>query len=114
MPTPYQQLLSFVQTTYALEQAQQLLAWDQETMMPTSATSQRATQLAALEETIHLRWTSDALKQTLERVEERHLNHLETSNYQHILKKHRQKIDIPIALATDLARASGACQSVWA
>lgn len=53
--TAFEQLMAYERDTQALAQISGRLGWDQETMMPRGAASQRGTEMAALEAVLHAR-----------------------------------------------------------
>ena len=65
----YQQLEQRFAHIWALEQAQELLHWDRETLMPSGGASARGEQLAALELVVHERMTDPVLSDLLDNAE---------------------------------------------
>ncbi|MFT5870647.1 MAG: carboxypeptidase Taq, partial [Paracoccaceae bacterium] len=57
----YDELMSYQHQTEALAQVMMRLGWDQETMMPRGAATQRGEEMAALEGVLHARRTDPKL-----------------------------------------------------
>ncbi len=110
--TAYDDLLHFTRKTGALEQIHGRLGWDQETMMPKGAAAQRAEESAALEEVLHARRIDPRVGEWLEAAKP--YDAQSTSILRLIAKSYHRNLQIPTALATELARVKSLAQGEWA
>ena len=64
--TAFEELMAFSRDTEALAQIAGRLGWDQETMMPRGAATQRGDEMAAIEAVLHARRTDPRIADWLE------------------------------------------------
>jgi carboxypeptidase Taq len=108
----YDELMSYQHQTEALAQVMMRLGWDQETMMPRGAATQRGEEMAALEGVLHARRTDPKLADLLGLatadgpVAEAKLRLIE--------REHARATKVPADLAAELARVTSVAQGVWA
>lgn len=110
--TAFTDLLAFQRDTEALAQIAGRLGWDQETMMPRGAATQRGDEMAAIEAVLHARRTDPRIADWLARAEppdaagRRMLALIDRSL--------RRNTCIPQQLATETARTTSMAQGIWA
>jgi len=110
----YQSLMAHARQTTALEQVAGLLGWDQETMMPRGAASQRGEWSGAMESTLHSRRTDPKIAEWLAALEGSNLSEEQAANLRHIRRSYDRNTKVPADLATELARVTSVSQGVWA
>ncbi len=116
-PTPeaaLDALLSHERQTIALEQAAGLLSWDQETMMPRGAATQRAEWQGALRAVIHDRRSDPRIGEWLERAEQGAPDAEARASLRLIRRAHERATRVPADLAVALARETAVAQGIWA
>ena len=113
MTTDYDALIAHTRETVALMQADELLGWDQETMMPPRGAAMRAEQAAALSTAIHARATDPCLGEWLERIDEAALPAPARRNVTLIRRSYRRATRLPQGLGAALARATAAGVAAW-
>ncbi len=112
--TAYDDLMSYVRETRALEQIAGRLGWDQETVMPRGAAPQRGEEMGAMESVLHARrmdprvgdWLADIAPDTLDPVGQAQLREIRRS-FERAKK-------VPAALAARIARVTSEAQGKWA
>ncbi|WP_339112668.1 carboxypeptidase M32 [Thioclava sp. GXIMD2076] len=110
--TAYQDLLSHLRETAALEKIAQRLSWDQETVMPRGAADDRAEETGALEAILHARRTDPRISDWLARAEAR--NEVEARVLDMASRDYNRAMRIPARLASELARLTSLSQGIWA
>ncbi len=114
MTATYEALAARFREILALEQAQSLLGWDQQTVMPRKGAQSRAEQLAALELVIHERYTSPELAELVHGIDRSKLDPVQQANVR-LAQRHIERAQrIPASLATELSRLTSLGQTVWA
>lgn len=100
-----------------LSQAAALLGWDQQTQMPSGAASARGEQMAALQQVIHEKSTSEEIGELLMECEEEFANEDPDSADVRILRTARRNYDrsvkLPISLVVELARHGAVSHEAW-
>jgi carboxypeptidase Taq len=110
--TAYAELLTFQRETEALGQVMQRLGWDQETVMPRGAATQRAEETAALEGVLHARRTDPRLGEWLDGAEPG--DDVARANLREIRRKYERNLKVPARLASEIARVTSRAQGLWA
>ena len=111
----YQKLLDIQKEVTSLTSASMLLAWDQETNMPTAAGLQRAESLSALASIIHAKSTSPELGEVLEALSG---NSSELSSQQRAVvrewkRQYKRQIKLPPSLVEELSKTTSLSQQAW-
>ncbi|MEP5731825.1 MAG: carboxypeptidase M32 [Sulfitobacter sp.] len=112
--TIYDDLMAHQRETQALAQVMGRLGWDQETMMPRGAASQRAEEMAALEGVLHARRTDPQVADWLNAIDEAALDDVGRANLRHIRRSNDRANKVPAALAARIARVTSEAQGIWA
>jgi carboxypeptidase Taq len=112
--TAYDDLIAFTRDTQALGQVAGRLGWDQETMMPRGAASQRAEEMAAMESVLHARRMDSRVGDWLGSVDASALDPVGKANMRHIRRSFERTSKVPAALAARLARVTSEAQGIWA
>jgi carboxypeptidase Taq len=112
--TAYEDLMAFTRDTQALGQVAGRLGWDQETMMPRGAASQRAEEMAAMESMLHARRIDPRVADWLAEIGDAALDSVAQAQMRHIRRSFARTAKVPAALATRLARLTSAAQGIWA
>ena len=110
--TAYSALMAFQRETEALGQIAGRLGWDQETMMPTGATPQRAEEHAAMAGILHARRIDPRVADWLEAAEA--TDDVAAANLRHIRRDYERTAKVPAALAAELAKTTSLAHRVWA
>lgn len=112
--TAYDDLMAFTRDTQALAQIAGRLDWDQETMMPRGAATQRAEECAALASVLHARRVDPQVGGWLAELETADLDATAKAQLRHIRRSHDRNSKVPAALAAQIARVTSEAQGVWA
>jgi carboxypeptidase Taq len=105
-------LLAYQRQTEALSQVMGRLGWDQETVMPPGAATQRGEEMAALEAVLHARRSDPFVGEMIARAEP--ATEAEAAQLRLIAREHARTVKIPADLATELARVTSVAQGIWA
>ncbi|SDW97410.1 carboxypeptidase M32 [Roseicitreum antarcticum] len=111
--TAYDELIAFTRETEALAQVQGRLGWDQETVMPRGAATQRGDEMAALEGVLHARRTDPRVADWLAAASDGG-DPVRAAMLRHITRSHARNTKVPASLASELARVTSVAQGVWA
>ena len=109
----YDDLMAFQRQTEALGQVAGRLGWDQETMMPEGAASQRAEEFAAMEAMLHARRTDPRIGDWLSKIDAITLEAVPAANIRHISRSYERNQRVPAKLAEAIARLSSSAQRIW-
>ncbi len=110
----YAALMAHVRQTVALSQISGLIGWDQETMMPRGAATQRGEWSGALESVIHERRTDPRIGDWLAALEGTDLDEVARANLRHIRRSYDRNTKVPADLAAEIARVTSVAQGIWA
>lgn len=110
----YNELMAFQRMTEALGQVAGRLGWDQETMMPRGAATQRGEEMGAMEGMLHGRKVDPRLGDWLAAIDSASLDDVGRANLRHIRRSFERNSKVPAALAEELARVTSMAQGVWA
>ena len=105
-------LLAHERTTWALAQVMGRLGWDQETMMPRGAATQRSEEMAALEGVLHARRTDPRLGEWLAVVQAPDATG--AAILRHVRRSYARNTRVPADLAAEIARVTSIAQGTWA
>ena len=108
----YDALMQFQRETEALGQIAGRLGWDQETMMPASATPQRAEEHGAMANILHARRIDPRVGEWLAKAQA--TDDVAAANLRHIKRNFERTAKVPAALAAELARTTSLAHRVWA
>lgn len=114
MSNSYPALMEFVRDTAALGQVSGLLGWDQETMMPRGAASQRGAWMGAMEKVLHQRQSDPRIGDWLAGLEGQELGEVEVAHLREIRRAYDRATKVPEALAAELAETTSVSQGIWA
>jgi carboxypeptidase Taq len=115
-PKAYEELRTELRETELFASVGALLAWDQETMMPPSATPLRAGQAALLSQLVHERRTSNRFRDLLEESErgiQAESDPIGAANLREIRRGFDQAVKIPTSLVRDFAETTTHAQHAW-
>jgi len=108
-------LLEYSRDFYGLRSAVGLLAWDQETMMPSHSGDGRARAMSALSKIMHQKLLDPSFKDLLDKSEALVSLTLEEKAIVRELKRDRDKaVKIPEKLAAEIAETASKAQRIWA
>ncbi|MEL0435497.1 carboxypeptidase M32 [Phycobacter sp. K97] len=110
--TAFEQLMAYERDTQALAQISGRLGWDQETMMPRGAASQRGTEMAALEAVLHARRSAPQVGEWLEAAKAP--DEVGAAHLREIRRSYERAIKVPADLAKQLAQVTSEAQGKWA
>lgn len=111
--TPYRALEQRFRRINAVEEAADLLSWDQATMMPEGGRAARAEELAALRLHAHELLTASETGELLAGAEENGLFDWDAANLHEMGRKHAHATALPADLVDAMSRASIACEAAW-
>jgi len=110
--TAFERLMAYERDTQALSQISGRLGWDQETMMPRGAASQRGIEMAALEAVLHARRSAPEVGEWLETAEAP--DEVGAAHLREIRRSYERAIKVPGDLAKKLAQVTSEAQGKWA
>jgi carboxypeptidase Taq len=97
-----------------LTEAQQVLEWDQQVMMPNRGSEQRSRQLAALAEVAHLRLIDPALSDLIRDLSDRSdLEPDALADVREARRAHERAVKVPASLVAERARVCSLAQMAW-
>ena len=108
----FDKLMSFQRDTQALGQVAGRLGWDQETMMPRGAASQRGEEMAAIEAVLHARCMDPQVAEWLETAEAP--DKVGAAHLREIRRGFDRAQKVPADLAKKLAQLTSEAQGKWA
>lgn len=108
----YDELMAFSRDTEALGQVAGRLGWDQETMMPRGAASQRGAEMAAIESVLHARRCDPRVGDWLEQAEAG--DDVAHAQLREIRRSYERALKVPGDLARRLAQVTSQAQGKWA
>ena len=111
--TKFENLMAYNKETVAIRKIASRLGWDQATMMPKGAVTDRIEEFAALEKVLHSRQSSHELKDLLDDIRQDQLNRYQQRQVYLIRRSFDRTCRIPQELAIALARLTPKSQSVW-
>ncbi len=116
MPARYADLLSQLREVAVFGSMAELLAWDQETMMPARAGGFRAEELAAISELTHERATDPRIGELLAECEADAAltaDPLVTANLREIRRDYERARKLPAELVAEMSETSSLAMEVW-
>lgn len=96
-----------------LMEAQQVLEWDQQVMMPVKGNDQRAGSVSALAKIVHEKLTSQAMGELIEDFGAAAENEWDSANFREAKRIFDRQRKIPSELIAEKSRACAIAQSVW-
>ena len=112
--TAFDDLMAFEQTTQALGQVAGRLGWDQETMMPPGAATQRGEEMAAMESVLHARRIDPRVGEWLAAIDAKTLGQVDAAKLREIRRSYDRASKVPADLAAQIARVTSTAQGKWA
>lgn len=113
----YGTLCEYVRKTALLGSIDELLGWDERTMLPAAGAEHRAEQVTLLSGMIHERWTDPDLGRWLAELAESPLAAERSSDagatIRRIRRQHERRVKLPRTLVEELARVSILGQQAW-
>ena len=110
----YDDLMKFTRQTGALGQVAGRLGWDQETMMPRGAATQRAAEMGAMESMLHARRTDPRVGEWLDVINVDTLGQVAQAQVREIKRSYTRNAKVPADLASEIARVTSVAQGIWA
>ncbi|WP_293574290.1 carboxypeptidase M32 [Phaeobacter sp.] len=110
--TAFDELMAFQRDTQALGQVAGRLGWDQETMMPRGAASQRGEEMAAIEAVLHARRADPRVAEWLAAAEAPDATG--AAQLREIQRGYDRAVRVPADLAKQIARVTSEAQGKWA
>ena len=107
----FDDLMALQRDTEALAQIAGRLGWDQETMMPRGAATQRGDEMAAIEAVLHARRTDPRIADWL--IEAQPADAAGERAVELIARAYQKNACIPARLATAIARTTSMAQGFW-
>ena len=114
MTDTYERYLEHMREIRALNAAQGLLSWDQETFMPSEGLAARAESRMVLSGLVHDRIVDEALGDTLAELAAADLDEARAANVRETIRDRDRSVKVPRDLVTDLAHATTMSQQAWA
>jgi carboxypeptidase Taq len=110
--TAYQELMAFQRDTEALGQIAGRLGWDQETVMPRGAASQRGEEMAAIEAVLHARRCDPKIAEWLDTAEAP--DEAAAAQLRLIRRSYERAVRVPGDLSRRIAQVTSEAQGKWA
>ncbi|MCI5094911.1 MAG: carboxypeptidase M32 [Rhodobacteraceae bacterium] len=110
--TAYQELMAFQRDTEALGQIAGRLGWDQETVMPRGAASQRGEEMAAIEAVLHARRCDPKIAEWLDTAEAS--DEAAAAQLRLIRRSYERAVRVPGDLSRRIAQVTSEAQGKWA
>jgi carboxypeptidase Taq len=110
--TAYDELMEFQRDTGALSQVAGRLGWDQETVMPKGAGSQRAEEHGAMANVLHARRTDPRIGAWLAAAKAE--DAVAAANLREIRRSYERSTKVPARLAAELAKTTSLAHAAWA
>jgi carboxypeptidase Taq len=113
--TAYESLEQHYREINHLEHVDEIIAWDEATMMPLGGGPPRANAMAALAGVIHTRRTSDRIGELLERAESEKasLDGWQRANLHQMGRYYLHATALPVELVTASQLATARCEQTW-
>lgn len=96
-----------------LMEAQQLLEWDQQVIMPVNGDAQRANSVSALAKIIHQKITSPQIEEIIMEFENCVEDEWDRANLREAKRSYERQKPIPSELIAEKSRATAMAQSIW-
>lgn len=112
--TAFDALIRHSNDTRALSLVTERMGWDQQTMMPEGANSQRGDEFAALESILHERRTDPRIADWLAAIDDAALDEVGRAQIREIRKSYDRNTKVPAHLAAAIARATTKAHHIWA
>ena len=109
----YEDLIAFERETQALGAIAGRLGWDQETMMPSGAATQRGEEHAAIASVLHDRRTDPKVGTWLTGINTADLDDVGQANLREIRRSFERATKIPARLASELAQTTSLAHGKW-
>lgn len=107
-------LLDFDHQTQALAQVSGRLGWDQETMMASGSSEQRAIEMSALEGVLHARRSDGRVEEWLSNINLVLEDEVTQAKLREIQRSYQRAVKVPKHLAQEIARVTSMAQGIWA
>ena len=108
----FEELMAYARETSALGQIAGRLGWDQETMMPRGAASQRGAEMAAIQSVLHARRSSSQVGEWLEQAQAP--DEAGTAQLREIRRDFERANKVPGDLDSKIAQVTSEAQGKWA
>ncbi len=109
----YDRLMAYQRQTEAFAKVAARLDWDQETIMPDNAISDRVEEIAAMEQLLHSRGSSNQLGDLLSDVDPKGLSAVEMRMVHLISTRYERDTKVPEELAVALAKTTSSAHNTW-
>ncbi|WP_178915916.1 carboxypeptidase M32 [Natronomonas gomsonensis] len=113
VPEAYDDLLADYQRATYLGDANMVLSWDQEVMMPEGGTPARSKQRGAISAVAHDILVDDDVAENLDTLEDADLPAEEAAVVREIRRQHERKARVPTDLVTEISEATSDAHPVW-
>ncbi|MEC8948690.1 MAG: carboxypeptidase M32, partial [Candidatus Thermoplasmatota archaeon] len=109
----YDAVIARVKELSTIESIGGLLAWDQETMMPSKGGALRAESLAFLSGLAHSRLVDPAMGELLEKLENADIDEGQAANVREVRHAYDKATKLPAELVEEIARHKSQSLQVW-
>jgi carboxypeptidase Taq len=113
VPEAYDDLLAEYQRATYLGDANMVLSWDQEVMMPEGGTPARSKQRGAISAVAHDILVDDDVAENLDALDDADLPAEEAAVVREIRRQHKRKARVPTDLVTEISEATSDAHPVW-
>ena len=113
VPEAYDDLLADYQRATYLGDANMVLSWDQEVMMPEGGTPARSKQRGAISAVAHDILVDDDVAENLDDLEDADLPPEEAAVVREVRRQHERKARVPTDLVTEISEATSDAHPVW-
>ncbi len=111
--TAFEELKNHARYHYVLNDAVEVLSWDQEVMMPPKGVEARAEQMSMLEVLGHEKIQSEELEKLIENVEERNLSEDQQAVLREVKRVHKRAKNVPIDLVKKISEKQTETVEKW-
>ncbi|MCA8943864.1 MAG: carboxypeptidase M32 [Planctomycetes bacterium] len=114
MSEPYDALIARAREAHLLESTAEILAWDQETMMPPGGVDHRARQLGLLARLAHERRTAPEIAELLARCDAADLPDEAKADVRELRRSFDRSASVPAELVQERSEVTSRAQHAWA
>ena len=109
----YEEFQEKVSNILYISDANSVLGWDQQTMMPEKGITARTKQKSALTKVIHQKITSDRLGELIQELGEENLDEKQEAELREVKREHERAVKVPEELEEKLSEQATATQETW-
>ncbi|MFP4005660.1 MAG: carboxypeptidase M32 [Candidatus Hadarchaeia archaeon] len=109
----YEELLEKIRKIRSVSEAQGVLRWDQQVMMPDAGTFSRSRQMSALSSIYHDLLTNEKIGELLDEIDEEELMDPEKAVVREIKREYKRATSVPNSLVAEITKTSSEAFQKW-